>query len=607
MKKIVHSIKNLRKAEPERELVQQVLEFREEGSVSVPWARVEERMVFRREKRERVATRAEMELPREELERLRVEARGLRKWVKAKKAGVTQEVVDGILKGWRKEELVMVKLVEPLCRNLDRAREIVEIKTGGLVVLSKKDALVVYRYQSNAKLFQKDIEFGPPKTTSMNWLLDNDVGSTNESLYVREANRLLDSLGPRFVDWWYKKPLPVDADLLPEVVPGFKPPFRLCPPEERPKLRDDELTYLRKIARPLPTHFALGKNTKLQGLAAAIIKLWEKCLIAKIAIKVGIPHTNNQQMGQELKRLTGGVLILRNKFYIILYRGKDFLPGKVASSVHEREIELHDQQLLEEEARAKAIAAFDSINESIQGTTKVGTFSEFKEIQANYLPLNSVTSSEKINIEAEKQNVVKQLKDEEHKLSILKLKIDKAEQELTKLNSLWSPSEQSVDRELLTVEERQSFQKIGLKMDEFLLLGRRGIYDGTIESIHQHWKHREVVKVITMQKALQQVNYTAKLLEIESGGLLVAVEKLRRGHAIIIYRGKNYSRMPKISPENLLTKRESYQRSIEIQRRGSMKYFARKKEQKILELKQRLRYLEGKAKELDSKEVQDEN
>lgn len=44
-----------------------------------------------------------------------------------------------------------------------------------------------------------------------------------------------------------------------------------------------------------------GKNTKLQGVAAAIIKLWEKSLIAKIAVKVGIPHTNNKQMAEELK------------------------------------------------------------------------------------------------------------------------------------------------------------------------------------------------------------------------------------------------------------------------------------------------------------------
>lgn len=80
----------------------------------------------------------------------------------------------------------------------------------------------------------------------------------DRSLYEREGDRLLDGLGPRFVDWWMWKPLPVDGDLLPEVVPGFKPPFRLSPPDVRSKLTDDELTYLRKLAHPLPTHFVLG-------------------------------------------------------------------------------------------------------------------------------------------------------------------------------------------------------------------------------------------------------------------------------------------------------------------------------------------------------------
>lgn len=78
------------------------------------------------------------------------------------------------------------------------------------------------------------------------------------SLFEREADRLLDGLGPRFIDWWMHKPLPVDGDLLPEVVPGFEPPFRLSPPYTNSKLTDDELTYLRKLAHPLPTHFVLG-------------------------------------------------------------------------------------------------------------------------------------------------------------------------------------------------------------------------------------------------------------------------------------------------------------------------------------------------------------
>ena len=54
----------------------------------------------------------------------------------------------------------------------------------------------------------------------------------------------------------------------------------------------------------------------------------------------------------------------------------------------------------------------------------------------------------------------------------LNLKIEKSEKELAKLNSSCNPSEQSADQELLTEEERQAFRRIGLKMDEFLLLGK---------------------------------------------------------------------------------------------------------------------------------------
>lgn len=82
--------------------------------------------------------------------------------------------------------------------------------------------------------------------------------TANGSLYERETDRLLDDLGPRFIDWWRPKPFPVDADLLPEDVPGFQTPLRLCPPHSGAKLSDYELTYFRKLAHPLPTHFVLG-------------------------------------------------------------------------------------------------------------------------------------------------------------------------------------------------------------------------------------------------------------------------------------------------------------------------------------------------------------
>lgn len=178
---------------------------------------------------------------------------------------------------------------------------ITQIKTGGLVVWRRKDTLVVYRgcnYQSTFKASQKIYphvdghqrtrpsvliagDFRKSNTISQvkqyldgkmsdknaegelmptGSILDDIVSfqSANISLYERETDRLLDGLGPRFIDWWMNKPLPVDADLLPEVVHEFRPPFRRSLSHARSKLTDNELTYLRKLAHSLPTHFVLG-------------------------------------------------------------------------------------------------------------------------------------------------------------------------------------------------------------------------------------------------------------------------------------------------------------------------------------------------------------
>lgn len=55
----------------------------------------------------------------------------------------------------------------------------------------------------------------------------------------------------------------------------------------------------------LLTHFILhnpsGRNRELQGLAAAMVKLWERNAIAKIAIKRGVHNTCNERMAEELK------------------------------------------------------------------------------------------------------------------------------------------------------------------------------------------------------------------------------------------------------------------------------------------------------------------
>uniref|UniRef100_A0A2N9IYQ1 CRM domain-containing protein n=1 Tax=Fagus sylvatica TaxID=28930 RepID=A0A2N9IYQ1_FAGSY len=261
------------------------------------------------------------------------------------------------------------------------------------------------------------------------------------------------------------------------------------------------------------------------------------------------------------KRLTGGVLLLRNKFLIILYRGKDFLPGRVANLVAERETKLKRFQLYEE---------------------------EFQNIQTEFRDLKKGNSEAEIKFEAEKQRLERQLRMQEHKLYILNIKIEKSMKELSKLNAAWAPAEPDADQEMMTEEERQCFQRIGLKMDSCLVLGRRGVFDGVIEGLHQHWKYKEVVKVITMQRLFRQVIYTTKLLEAESGGMLVSVDKLKEGHAIIIYCGKNYRRPLKPGHKNLLTKREALHRSLEMQRLGLLKYFAYQRQQAISDLRLKL-------------------
>lgn len=96
--------------------------------------------------------------------------------------------------------------------------------------------------------------------------------------------------------------------------------------------------------------------------------------------------------------------------------------------------------------------------------------------------------------------------------------------------------------------------------------GRRGVFDGTIENMHLHWKYRELVKIIVKAKTFEQVKKIALALEAESGGVLVSVDKVSKGYSVIVYRGKDYQRPSTLRPKNLLTKRKALARSIELQR-----------------------------------------
>lgn len=86
----------------------------------------------------------------------------------------------------------------------------------------------------------------------------NQAQSRTMTMEEAEYNSLIDGLGPRFVGWWGTGVLPVDADLLPPMIPGYRTPFRRLPTGMRSSLTNSEMTNLRKLAKALPCHFALG-------------------------------------------------------------------------------------------------------------------------------------------------------------------------------------------------------------------------------------------------------------------------------------------------------------------------------------------------------------
>ncbi|XP_004297960.1 PREDICTED: chloroplastic group IIA intron splicing facilitator CRS1, chloroplastic [Fragaria vesca subsp. vesca] len=555
-----------------------------------------------KKKEEKVPTLAEMSLSTAELRRLRTVGIELKKKVRVGKAGITEGIVNGIHENWRRSEVV--KLVcEDLCRlNMKRTHDLLERKTGGLVVWRSGAKIILYRgvnYKYPYFLKGKKREdstsddsgdavvnaggtdeansvTGPSPTDEKTQpALIQGVGLANrfrfqlpgEAELAEEADRMLEGLGPRFNDWWGYEPLPVDGDLLPAVVPGYRKPFRLLPYGLQPKLTDDEMTTIRRLARPLPTHFALGRNRKLQGLATSIVKLWEKCEIAKVAVKRGVQNTNCELMAEELKRLTGGTLIARDKEFIVLYRGKDFLPPAVSSAIEERR-----KAVMYADNRSRKLRISATTAQDHESRTELET----KDDLTGGLP------SEKRKLKSTEAAASRA----SIKLSMALEKREKAEKLLAELEKAESPQQPEIDKEGITEEERYMLRKVGLKMKPFLLMGRRGVFDGTIENMHLHWKYRELVKIICNEKSIESAHQVAQTLESESGGILVAVERVSKGYAIIVYRGKNYIRPANLRPQTLLTKREALKRSIEAQRRESLKLHVLKLNKNIDELEE---------------------
>ncbi|CAI0473235.1 unnamed protein product [Linum tenue] len=578
-----------------------------DGEIRFPWEKPkkdEEEGKWSAKKESRTLF-AELTLPQSELRRLRNLTYQTKSKTRIKGSGVPQAIVDAIREKWKSSEIVKIKVEGASALNMRRMHEILEKKTGGMVIWRSGSSISLYRgvsyevpgFQQKRILTKTRESTKPLQPVSSNHLAfpsthtenevpaspptsdfpieeDKELGreiSSSEVSYETEIDKLLEGLGPRYAEWAGCDPLPVDADMLPGIVAGYQPPFRILPYGVRSSLGHKEATSLRRLARFLPPHFALGRNRNLQGLAVAMIKLWEKSSIAKIALKRGVQLTTSERMAEEIKKLTGGILLSRNKDFLVFYRGKNFLSPDVTEALLEREMLAKSLQDEEEQARLRASAFVipsSDAGELVAGTA--GTLEETLNAHARWGKRLDDQHKEKIRRQGELERHTTIVRKLERKLKFAEKRLTKAEQTLTKVEGYLKPSDRQADPESISDEERFMFRKLGLKMKAFLLLGRRGIFDGTVENMHLHWKYRELVKIMLKAKNFEDVKKIALALEAESGGVLVSVDRVSKGYAIIVYRGNDYKRPSSLRPGNLLTKRKALARSIEIQRREAL-------------------------------------
>ncbi|KAK4766681.1 hypothetical protein SAY87_008323 [Trapa incisa] len=569
------------------------------GSTRLPWRREQDGKNTKRSNTEL----AERMVPDFELKRLRNIALRMLERIKVGKAGITENLVESIHNKWNVDEVVKLKFEGPLSVNMKRTHEMLEGRTGGIVIWRSGSSVVLYRgmsYQLRCvQSFNEQIRTGSDREAGSSELevpCLPDFAKPPEGLSKEELmdiDELLDDLGPRFKDWCGREPVPVDADLLPSVVPNYKTPYRLLPHGVRRCLRDKEMTNFRQLSRTVPPHFALGRNRNLQGLAQAMAKLWERSAIAKIAIKRGVQNTCNDRMAEELKKLTGGTLLSRNKDFIVFYRGNDFLPCAVKESLEERLKLTNLQQNEEEKVRRMASISTSLNSEDSKYSLLAGTLTETLAATSRWANEPNSEDVEEMIRDSSLQKHESLLRSLEKKLVLAKGKVRKAERNIAKLQMNLEPSDLPSDLETVTDEERFLFRKMGLSMKPYLLLGRREVFDGTVENMHLHWKHRELVKLIVRGRSFPQVKHIAISLEAESGGVLISLDKTPKGYAIILYRGKNYQMPGKVRPRNLLTRRQALARSIELQRREALKHH-------ILDLEERIELIKSELEDKSS-------
>ncbi|KAL0740559.1 hypothetical protein Bca4012_082072 [Brassica carinata] len=294
----------------------------------------------------------------------------------------------------------------------------------------------------------------------------------------------------------------------------------------------------------------------------------KNCMLAKVAIKYGEQLTTSERMAEDFEKLTGRILLSRNKDGLVFYRGKNFLSGEVFEALVEQEQCVRSLQEEEETARLRegSSALIVPSTEPSNELVSAGTLGETLNTTGTWgMNLDDGHRAEEVKHEVKKlrhKNLVRKL---ETKFVFSERKLLKAERGLSKVEECLQPAEQRADLEIITGEERFIFRKLGSNMRDFLLIGRRGLFKGVVENMHLHWKYGELVKRFVKAKTFEGMKNVALAPEAESGGILVYIDNVSKVYVVLVYRENKYKRSQMLRPKNLLTKKKAA-RSIKLQR-----------------------------------------
>ncbi|KAH0933727.1 hypothetical protein HID58_010844, partial [Brassica napus] len=186
----------------------------------------------------------------------------------------------------------------------------------------------------------------------------------------------------------------------------------------------------------------------------------KKSMLAMIAIKCGVQLTTSERMAEDFEKLTGGILLSRNEDGLVFYRGKNFLSPEIDEALVEQEklvrsLQEEEEARLEEGSSALIVISTEPSNELVYA----GTLGKTRDLTA--------------------------------------------ECGLVKVEEYLQPAEQRADIESITGEERFICRKRGSNMKAFLLIGRRGVFNGTVENKHLHWKYGELVKRKALARSIK--------------------------------------------------------------------------------------------------------